>query len=374
MKDSRYSELAGILIHYSTRLQAGERILIEAIEIPDEMVCALIAEARAVGAHPLVTLKSQRVHRALVMDSTAGSIQAAADHERYRMGRVQAYVGLRGALNSTEYADIPADRMKNYTAHWWKPVHIDVRVPETRWVVLRWPTPSMAQAAGMSTEAFEDFYFQVCTLDYSRMSLAMDPLVKRMEAADRVHITGPDTDLEFSIKGIAVVKCDGHLNVPDGEVFTAPVRESVNGVIHFNAPTIYQGKAHEDIRLELENGRIVKATGSDAQGLGEVLDTDEGARFIGEFALGVNPYITRPMKDILFDEKIMGSFHLTPGNAYDDADNGNRSEVHWDLVMIQTQAHGGGEIRFDGEVVRKDGLFVPEDLQPLNPVILTAKT
>lgn len=365
--DPRYRKLARVLVRQSTALEPGDRILIEAFDVPETMVCALVEEVRAVDAHPIVSLKSNRVQRALLMNASAESIQAVADHETYRMGKVQAYLGLRGAPNATELADIPTERMKHYQTHWWKPVHVEIRVHKTRWCVLRWPLPSMAQSAGMSTEAFEDFYFDVCTLDYAKMGEAMVPLVKRMEAADRVHITGPDTDLRFSIKGIPVIPCAGSHNIPDGEVFTAPVRDSVNGVIHYNTSTIYQGKPFEDIRLEFKDGKIVDATSSDTEAINAIFDTDDGARYVGEFAIGVNPHITQPMKDILFDEKIGGSFHFTPGQSYDDASNGNESEIHWDIVMIQTPEYGGGEIRFDDELIRKDGRFVPDDLQPLNP-------
>jgi aminopeptidase len=195
----------------------------------------------------------------------------------------------------------------------------------------------------------------------------MRPLVSWMDKTDQVRIVGPTTDLTFSIKGIPTVPCDGKLNIPDGEVFTAPVRDSVNGTLQFNARTICQGVAHDNVRLEFFEGGIVKATNTNTEHLGKVLDADEGTRYIGEFAIGLNPYITEPMLDILFDEKIALSFHLTPGQAYDEAENSNLSTVHWDLVCLQTQADGGGEIWFDGALVRKDGLFVVEGLTPLNP-------
>jgi aminopeptidase len=200
------------------------------------------------------------------------------------------------------------------------------------------------------------------------MGRAMKALKDRMERTDKVRLLGPgETDLTFSIKGIPAVPCDGKLNIPDGEVFTAPVRDSINGVIRFNAPTLYRGATHDNVRLTFSEGKVVEATSSATDKLNEVLDSDEGARYTGEFAIGVNPFINRPMKDILFDEKIAGSIHLTPGRCYDEADNGNNSEIHWDMVMIQTPAYGGGEMHFDGELVRKDGRFVTDDLKPLNP-------
>jgi aminopeptidase len=244
---------------------------------------------------------------------------------------------------------------------------LDYRVNQTKWVILRWPTPAMAQQAMMSTESFEDFFFRVCTQDYSRMVAGMQALETLMANTDQVHLKGPDLDLRFSIKGIGAVACGGRHNIPDGEVFSCPVKDSVEGEVTFNAPTIYQGVSFDRIHLKFAKGKVVHADGSNAQRLNEILDTDAGARYIGEFAIGFNPHILEPMRDILFDEKIAGSFHFTPGQAYEEADNGNRSQVHWDMVQIQRPEYGGGEIWFDGELIRKDGLFVKEALKQLNP-------
>jgi aminopeptidase len=231
----------------------------------------------------------------------------------------------------------------------------------------------MAQSAGLSTEAFEDLYFEVCTMDYHKMAQAMVPLEKRMRRADRVRIAGPGTDLTFSIKGIGAKMCRGDRNIPDGEVFSCPVKNSLNGRIQFNTPTLYAGTKFENVCLEFKNGRVVGATSSNSKRLNEILDTDQGARYTGEFSLGFNPYILQPMCDILFDEKIAGSLHLTPGQAYEECDNGNRSAVHWDMVLIQRPEYGGGEVWFDEELIRKDGLFIPKDLKPLNPENLKHK-
>ncbi len=368
MIDPRITRLADTLVNYSCAVKPGEKLLLEAIDVPHEFTAEVVRLVAAAGAQPLVLLKSNQVNRALMLAGSEPQWATIADVEKRQMEAVQCYIGARGNPNICELSDVPADRQKLYESSVWKKVHIEVRCTKTRWVVLRWPSPSMAQLAEMSTEAFEDFYFDVCTMDYARMSRAMQALKQRMERTDRVRLKGPrDTDLEFSIQGIPAVPCDGKLNIPDGEVFTAPVRDSVNGVIHFNAPTLYRGTTHENIRLVFRGGKIVEGTSSNTTKLNEVLDSDEGARYTGEFAIGINPYITKPMKDILFDEKIAGSIHLTPGNSYDEAPNGNKSEVHWDMVLIQTPPWGGGEMYFDGELVRKDGLFVTDDLRPLNP-------
>lgn len=368
-KDPRLEKLAKTLVHHSTRLQKGENILIEAYDLPDpSLVQLLIREIREVGAFPVVALKNQEIVRELFLYGSEDMFKLIADVEAYRMRKMQAYIGIRAYLNTGELADVPSENRQRYESLWLGPVHLDLRVPNTKWVVLRYPNHSMAQQAEMSTEAFERFYFDVCTLDYSRMEKAMEPLKALMEKTDIVHITGPDTDLKFSIKGIPTVPCFGRRNIPDGEIYTAPVRDSVNGRLAYNTPSVYGGKTFQDISFEFANGKIVKATAGDlTEEINKVLDVDAGARFIGEFSFGLNPFIRMPMKDTLFDEKIAGSFHFTPGKAYKEAPNGNVSAIHWDLVAIQRPEFGGGEIYFDGVLIRKDGLFVLEELQGLNP-------
>jgi aminopeptidase len=368
MKDPRIGQLAEILIDHSCQLQKGEKVLIEAFDLPEpNLVCRLVELAAERGAHPLVSWKNNAILRSLYRAGDETNIALAGEFERRRMEQMDAYIGIRGAANSSQFADVPHQQMDLYQRLWGKPVHLEVRVPKTKWVVLRYPTDSMAQAADMSTEAFEDFYFAVCTADYQQMAKAQEPLVARMQRTDRVRIVGPGpTDLSFSIKDIPVRACHGQRNIPDGEVFTAPVRDSLNGVIRYNTPSRYQGVVFENIEFEFKNGKIVRAAANETEKLNEILDSDEGARYIGEWSLGCNNHVRHPMLDTLFDEKIGGSMHLTPGNAYDDADNGNRSRVHWDLVLIQRADYGGGELYFDDELVRKDGRFVPEELQGLN--------
>lgn len=353
---------------YSTRVQPGEKVLVEASGIPPGMLSALIEKVTERDGLPFVDVRDPRVQRTLLRNCTDEQMRLLGDFEMHRMKQMDVYVGLRGSDNITENSDVPQQRMKLYLDHVGHPVHFQERVNNTKWVVLRWPTPAMAQLAGMSTESFEDFYFRVCTMDYARMARAQEPLLERMKACDKVRIVGPkDTDLTFSIRDIPVIACVGDNNIPDGETFTAPVRDSVNGIIHFNAPTVYQGLNFDDVRLEFRDGKCVSATASDTEGVNRILDTDEGARYVGEFSIAYNPHILTAMRDILFDEKIAGSIHFTPGQAYEIADNGNRSNVHWDLVLIQRPQYGGGELYFDGELVRKDGLFVTDDLVGLNP-------
>lgn len=367
MKDPRLQNLADVLINHSVAVENGDNVLVEAFDIPDELVQTLVKTISEKGGNPYVWLKQNAVTRQLLLNGNENQFKLIGANELELMKQMDAYIGIRGSRNVNEMSDVPKEKMNLYLDHVLKPVHYKERVNNTRWVILRYPTPSFAQQAGMSTEAFEDFFFDVCTMDYARMAKAEEPLKARMEKADKVRITGPETDLRFSIKDIPVRTCAGNHNIPDGEVFTAPVRDSVNGKISYNTPTIYQGTTFNDIVLTFKDGKIVEATADKTAKLNEILDTDEGARYIGEFAIAFNPYITDPMLDILFDEKMAGSFHFTPGNAYEDADNTNRSNIHWDMVMRQTAAFGGGEIWFDDELIRKDGQFIPEDLQGLNP-------
>ncbi len=365
MTDPRYGKLATLLVEYSTQVKRGDVVLLDMIDVPDEFSVALLRAVREAGGTALIEVRHTRINREIIRGTDASHANLLRSLELARMKKVQAYIAVRGSQNANEISDVPSDRMKLY-AKTMRPV-IDHRVKKTRWCVLRWPTPSMAQAAGMSTEAFEDLYFDVCTMDYRRMARAMEPLQKRMAKADRVHLKGPGTDLTFSLKGIGAKMCKGDRNIPDGEVFSCPVKHSIEGAIQFNTPTLYSGTRFDGVRLVFRDGKVIEATSSNTARLNEILDTDSGARYTGEFSLGFNPYILNPMCDILFDEKIAGSLHLTPGQAYEDCDNGNRSAVHWDMVLIQRPEWGVGEVWFDGELIRKDGLFVPSDLKALNP-------
>lgn len=370
MRDQRITKLANILVNHSCCVKKGENVFIDVFGDDRNLAREIIREVYEAGGYPHVQLNDPTITRALLMGTHEEHMTQMTNVHLATMNSMDCYIGIRGTNNINEYSDVPAENMSLYMRLFNHQVHSETRVNKTRWVVLRYPNESMAQLAGMSTEAFEDFYFDVCNVDYDKMDAAMDPLKKRMEETDLVEIKGQGTDLRFSIKNIPVIKCSGQANIPDGEVFTAPVKNSVNGYITFTAPTIYNGTVFENVYLEFENGKIVKASAnSDANTakLNEILDTDEGARYIGEFSLGVNPSILHPMKDILFDEKISGSFHFTPGQAYEEADNTNRSAIHWDMVCIQRPEYGGGEIYFDGKLIRKDGLFVVEDLKVLNP-------
>ncbi len=368
MPDPRYGLLAKTLVHHSCALKKGEKVFIEATNIPDAMLGVLMEEIASVGAIPLVEKKTEYLRRLLMElgtdEEAEERLRLTAEVEAFRMSKMDAYIGLRGSHNITELSGVPVERTRMFEKLLFTPVHRDIRVKNTRWCVLRWPTPSMAQQAGLSTEAFEDFYFKVCSADYAAMTKAVIPLKNLMNKTDQVRITGPGTDLRFSIKDIPAVECTGNLNIPDGECFTAPVRESVQGTIAYNAATIYRGTPFDNIRLTFENGRVSEYSSSNDEALGAILDSDEGARYIGEFAIAFHPFIVKPMRDILFDEKIRGSLHFALGECYEEAYNGNKSSIHWDMVLLQ---ESGGNIYFDDQLIRENGRFVHPDLLGLNP-------
>jgi len=361
MKDKRLNVLARNLVGYSTEVKPGEQVLVESKgTATSPLVEEIITEVAKAGGLPFWYYNDEHIERRWILGANEQQFKDFGKMHLRLMKEMDCYISVRGADNSYTLADVPTQRTAWYRTHYYKPVHLEQRVKKTRWVVMRYPNEAMSQLAETSREAFEDFYFSVCNIDYAKMSKAMDPLVELMKKTDKVHLVGPGTDLTFSIKGIPPIKCDGHRNIPDGEVYTAPRRTSINGVIAYNTPSMNEAVLYEDIRFEFKNGQIVKAdcAGGNTDKLNKALDIDAGARFIGEFALGIHPNILHPMRDTLFDEKIFGSIHLTPGQCYDEAPNGNKSAIHWDLVLIQTKEYGGGEVYFDDVLIRKDGIFV----------------
>lgn len=359
-------KLSNLLVNHSVYVQPGEKVLIEYEgEACIPLVRQLIADIYKAGGKPFVNIRESQIIAAQCMGCDEDMLKYQTDYLVYQAREIDAYIGVRAFNNVSEMADVPAEQLNMYFREN-RPAR-KVLIDDKKWVVLKYPNAAMAQLASMSTEAFTKFYYDVCTVDYAKMSKAMDPLVALMEKTDKVHIVSPGTDLTFSIKNIPVIKCAGNCNIPDGEVYTAPVKGSVNGIITYNTPSQEQGFTYENIRFEIKDGKIINATSNDTERINELLDTDEGSRYFGEFAIGVHPYVLHPMKDTLFDEKICGSFHLTPGDAYKDAFNGNHSAVHWDLTLIQRPEYGGGEMWFDDVLVRKDGLFVLPELEALNP-------
>lgn len=368
MKDKRYEKLANNLLTFSVDIKRGDNLLVEILgEEAIPLAKEIIKKAEELGARPQFNIINYEILRVMLENADEEQIKMYAKHDEARMKDMDAYIGIRATPNSAELNGIPKDIMEMYNKYYQLPVHFEERVKHTKWCILRYPNNAMAQISKMSKDDFEDFFFNVCNVDYAKMSKAMDSLKNLMNKTDRVHIVGTETDLHFSIKGIPAEKYYGTYNIPDGEVASAPVKTSVNGYITYNTETTYNGITFNNIRFEFENGKIIKATSNKTKELNEILDTDEGARYIGEFAFGLNPYVENTIGDTLFDEKVKGSFHFTPGTALEESDNGNRSSIHWDIVNIQRTEFGGGEIYFDDVLIRKDGRFVLPELECLNP-------
>ncbi|WP_079912537.1 aminopeptidase [Paenibacillus sp. 32352] len=367
MKDPRVEQLAKKLIEYSVKLQRGEKLLIEVdgLEIP--LAKELIRQAYLVGGIPFLLINNHELLREILISCNEEQLTAMAFYDSTRVKDMQAYILIRAGENMSELNGVSPEKLALFRKYYSQKIN-GRRYSHTKWCILRYPNHAMAQQANMSTEDFEDLYFNVCNLDYSKMDKAMDNLVTLMDKTDKVRISGPGTELKFSIKNMPSYKDAGIMNLPDGEVYTMPVKESVNGYISYNTPSIKEGFTFENIRFEVKDGRIIHATANDCDRLNKLLDTDQGSRYFGEFGIGLNPYIEKPMKDTLFDEKIWGSYHFTPGCVpVGSPGNKNWSELHWDIVNIQRSEFGGGEIWFDDILIRKNGIFIPEILQGLNP-------
>lgn len=372
--DPRFAAFAKTLVFYALDVKKGEFTLVDSGEdTPEAMIRAIITEVRNAGGLPLVRRQNERLSRQLILTNDARLFARMAELELVMLKAADKAVRLRGFDNIFAASGVPAEARQNYRTHFQEPVLSHIRNHDN-WILSRWPTNGMAQLFSLSLDEMEELFFNAVSIDYSRMSAAMRPLKELMDRTDQVHIIGPGTDLTFSIKGIGAVMCDGHINIPDGECFSAPVIGTMNGTITYNTTVIHEGKRFEGIHFTVKDGRIIGATcqTNNADELNQILDTDEGARAFGEFALGFNPMIPGTVGEPLFDEKVRGSFHLTPGGCIGRAQNGNNSGIHWDIVCVQTPEKGGGEIWFDGVLIRKDGLFVPEELQGLNPDELLA--
>lgn len=365
--NSKIKKLASNLLNDSVKLQTGEKILIEMLGTDcSDLACELIKQAKEIGAIPVFNIIDYKVLKELLLNCSEDQIKAYAKYDLERMENVDSYIGIRSA-NPKELDGISKESMEIYNKYYQTPVHFEERVKNTKWCILRYPNEWLANLAKMSLEDFTEFFYNVCTLDYDKMEKAMEPLKQLLSKTKNVHIIGLGTNLTFSVEGIPAEKYFGTYNIPDGEVASCPTKFSSNGYITYNTETVYNGITFNNIYFELKDGKIIKAeAGEKTKELNEILDTDDGARYIGEFAFGLNPYVKNTMGDTLFDEKVAGSFHFTPGTALEESDNGNRSNIHWDIVCIQTPEYGGGEIYFDDVLIRKDGMFVLPELEALN--------
>ncbi len=372
LTDPRIEKLAAVLLKHSLALEPGDIFLVNASISAKPLVEAIYRLSEAMAVFPVIRWHDEEIGRLNYNlltpkdPSTDRFLQAGNRWLLEQLKDVTAILNIRGTDNDREMDQIPKDKLQ-LVAKANESSHRQI-IDERKWALYYWPTPAQAQQAGMSTGDYIDFVLSVSLVDYDRLHEAEQRLAQLLEASDQVHVVAPGTDLKFSIKGMPAVCCYGRRNIPDGEVYIAPLIDSANGRITYNVPTNFWGKSFKNISFEFRQGKIVKAScDGDRGALENILDSDDGARRLGEFSFGVNPQLKHPVGSILFDEKITGSIHLTPGQAYAKSDNGNQSMIHWDLIQIQRPDYGGGEVWIDGQLIRKDGIFLPEDLQDLNP-------
>lgn len=357
--------LSNTIVTYSLKVKENDRVLIESAYEAKPLLVQLIKDISKVGGIPFVRLTDSMMEGLQNELATFSRIPEMKAQAQYDIDHFDCFIRVRYLDNEYNSKKIKPE-FRKALGDATKEIH-SIRINERRWTLLNYPSDLDAFKARMTSDDFKKYAMDVMTIDYEKMSNIIQPLKELMEKTDKVRIVGPNTDISFSIKGIPAIPCCGTANIPDGECYTAPVRDSVNGTITYNTPCPYQGNIYHNVSLTFENGKIVKATcDEDNERLNEIFNTDEGARYVGEFSFGLNPKIKEPMGDILYDEKIIGSIHFTPGSAYQDAFNGNKSSIHWDMVLIQRPEYGGGEIYFDDVLIRKDGKFLLDKLKPLN--------
>lgn len=362
----KIKELSKKIVEHSLKVNSDDKVLITYQNSQcNDLVIELIKNIAEKGAISHVKFVDPIISKELMFETNEARAKLLGDYSKFEVEHFTSFISIVYTANDYEDNKVPSSIRKIISDQTRK--YNELRINERKWVLLNYPSILDAHKAKMSTSDYRDFALNAMTTNYDELCRRVQPLKELMEKTDKVRIVGPNTDITFSIKNIPVVPCCGESNLPDGEIFTAPVKDSVNGVITYNTPSPYHGEIFNNVSLSFKNGRIedVKCNGNQEK-LEEIFNTDEGSRFIGEFSLGLNPNILNPMGDILFDEKIIGSIHFTPGRAYEDADNGNRSDIHWDLVLIQRPEYGGGEIYFDDVLIRKDGYFVLDELEELN--------
>lgn len=365
MDTKKLNTLAHTIVNYSLHLKENSKVIVNFTQEATPLVEELIKEAQKVGAVMSLNMYDPRLNARLAEKNTDARLEHLKNIRQFEVENYDAFIQIRSSFNDYESKNVPKEMTRKLGAMTQE--LDDIRINERDWVLLNYPTDLDAYKAKMTTADFNEFALDVMTVDYQKMSKDIAPLKELMERTDKVRIISPGTDLTFSIKGMPAIPCCGEKNIPDGELYSAPIKDSVNGTITYNTPSPYQGNVYNHVSLTFENGKIIKATcDEDNEKLNEIFDTDEGARYVGEFSLGFNPRILYPMGDILYDEKILGSLHFTPGRCYADCDNGNVSSIHWDMVLIQREDFGGGEIYFDDVLIRKDGKFVLEELKVLN--------
>ncbi len=364
--DPRVEKLADLLVNYSVAVRAGDRVLIEGTSVAEPLLKAVYVKVLQAGGHPLMDAAPAGVEELFFRYASDQQLQYIHQPTRLIMDTYDVRISIGGDENTKALTNVGPSRMVLRKQAHTELMRTFVRrsaAGELRWTFALFPTNAYAQDAEMSLSEYEDFAYGACLPDMSdpvgywqRFSARQEKIVNWLKGRERVHVQGPETDLRLSIAGRVFINCDGRYNMPDGEIFTGPIEDSIEGHAYFSYPAIEGGREVVGVRLWFERGLVVKASAEkNEEFLLKMLDTDEGSRRIGEFAIGTNEGITRATRQILFDEKINGSFHMALGTGYPETGSKNESAVHWDLI---SDLRHGGEIRVDGELIYKDGQFV----------------
>lgn len=369
MLDSRLKKVADTVIDYSLNIRPNERVLIESTKNCGDLIKYMVNKIASKGGIPFVIFNETDVKRELIKNGSKEQFELMRLHNETLLSNVDVYINMIDSDNCFDMSDIPEEKRELYQKYYFKPIYFDMIIPKLRWITVDYPSVSSAQQFGMSTEAYEEYFFNAMTVDYNELAEKMIPLKEVLDKGKHVQILSSDTNLEFDIGKYKSAICDGKVNLPDGEVFIAPELYTANGVINFNVPTRYQGSTFDGLYLKFKNGEVIEYNSkTNLQKLKKILESDNGNRYIGEFAIGTNPRIDTPKSNILFDEKILGSFHIALGNSHDLSDNGNRASIHWDMVKMMTEEYNGGKIIIDDELIQDNGIFIPEKLKVLNKV------
>lgn len=366
MKDPRIEKLAEMLVSYSVPIKPGDKAMIQGSSIAAPLMREIYRQVLKAGGHPIILAAIPGVEE--IMYKTATDEQLEFIHEPHRIlfDTYDARFAVIGdentkALTNIDPARIALARRARKTL--FNRFIQRIAAKEMMWTGTLFPTQAYAQQAEMSLPEYEDFVYNACMPDmndpvgyWKRVSAEQQKICDWLKGKKQVHVTGPETDLTLSIEGREFINCDCHENVPDGEIFTSPIEDSANGQVYFSYPAIYESHEVTGIRLWLENGKVVKATAEkNEKFLNTALDTDDRSRYLGEFAIGTNEGITKFTGEILFDEKIGGSFHMAVGAGLPEAGGKNESSIHWDMVCDLRQ---GGEIRVDDQLFYKNGKFI----------------
>ncbi len=366
MKDPRVEKLAQVLVEYSTEIQPGDKVLINGTPLAEPLLKAVYVKVLQAGGHPLMLLSLPDVDELLYRHASDEQLEHIPEPVRLIMETYDVRLSMRGAANTKALSNVDPSRivLRNQAqTELMKTFMQRSASGALRWVGTLFPTNAYAQDAEMSLNEYEDFVYGACMPDqddpvryWRDFSVWQQKIVDWLAGKEHVHILGPDTDLELSIAGRTFINSDGKHNMPSGEVFTGPVEESVEGHVTFSYPAIHQGREVTGVRLWFEKGKVTRATAEKHEGfLLQTLDTDAGSRYLGEFAIGTNEGITRFTSQILFDEKIGGSFHVALGAGYPETGSKNESAIHWDMICDLRQ---GGQIWVDGDLLYENGQFV----------------